>query len=69
MIRETAEHGLPTSGLGREFLGEAQKHLKVRPKTFADYARALRLIAAHVAGIQSDASKFDHLSEKNGHAA
>jgi integrase len=52
-----------------EFLSEAQKHLQVRPKTFADYARALRLIASSIAGIESDNSKFDYQSQKGGHAA
>jgi len=50
-----------------EFLTEAQKYLRVRSKTFADYARALRLITAHIAGIECDNSKFDY--QKGGHAA
>jgi integrase len=50
-----------------ELIAEAQKHLEVRPKTFASYARALRFIGAGIARIESDNSKFDY--KKGGHAA
>jgi len=37
-----------------QYLAEAQKHLEVRPKTFAAYAAVLRRIAADIAGLESD---------------
>jgi integrase len=49
------------------FITEAQKHLDVRPITFADYARSLRYIAAGIAGIESDESKYDY--QRGGNAA
>jgi integrase len=43
-----------------EYLIQAQKHLEVRPKTFAAYAAVLRRIAADIAGLESDNAKFDY---------
>jgi integrase len=48
-------------------IAEVQKHLDVRPTTFADYARALRYIAAGIAGVESTNAKFDY--QRGGHAA
>jgi integrase len=45
-----------------QYLAQAQKHLEVRPKTFAAYAAVLRRIAADIAGFESDNRKFDYQS-------
>jgi integrase len=45
-----------------QYLGEAQKFLEVRPKSFTAYAAVLRRIAASIAGVKLDNTKFDYQS-------
>jgi integrase len=43
-----------------QYLGEAQKYLQVRPKTFTAYAAVFRRIAASIAGVELSGAKFDY---------
>jgi integrase len=43
-----------------QYLSEAQKYLEVRPKTFTAYAAVFRRIAASIAGVELDNTKFDY---------
>jgi integrase len=43
-----------------EYLVQAEKHLEVRPKTFAAYAAVVRRIAADIAGLEPNNARFDY---------
>jgi integrase len=55
--KKLVEKGSPIA-LG-EYLCQAQKYLQVRPKTFAAYCAVLRRIAADIAGLRPDNTRFD----------
>ena len=43
-----------------EFLAEVERTASLKPVTFRQYAQALRQLAAHIAGVKSDVSKYDY---------
>ena len=42
-----------------QYLAEAQKHLEIKAKTFSAYAAVLRRIAADIADLEPDGTRFD----------
>lgn len=43
-----------------EFLAEVERTANLKPKTFRQYTQALRQLAAGIAGVKSDASRYDY---------
>lgn len=52
-----ASSGSSTVG---EFLAEVERTANLKPKTFRQYTQALRQVAADIAGVKSDASRYDY---------
>lgn len=43
-----------------EFLAEVERTANLKPRTFRQYAQGLRQLAAEIAGVKSDASRYDY---------
>lgn len=65
-INELAPQGMPPiemssdSATVGEFLVEVERTASLKPVTFRQYAQALRQLAAHIAGVKSDVSRYDY---------
>ena len=59
MVPIAANHSSPTVG---EFLAEVERTSNLKPKTFRRYAQYFRMLAAHIQGVKSDASRYDYYS-------
>ena len=65
-INELAPQAMPPieissdSATVGEFLAEVERTASLKPVTFRQYAQALRQLAAHIAGVKSDVSKYDY---------